>query len=325
MYHFIPLFPTLLITNFGCFFNTFVTNPALEGPFNPLFMDEKSHKENFKPIKIRDLFREKNPSLARWIPGFAFRLLSRILRIDFMNTILYHHGFKKNVEFARSAIQVFNVAVDVAGEENLPEKGRYIFVSNHPLGGFDGVMIISELARKYERINVLVNDLLMNIKNMDGIFVPINKHGAQAMDNVRRINALFESDVQILSFPAGLVSRRNKGVIRDVEWQKSFVTKARQTKRDVIPIHVTGRNSNFFYALATIRKFLGIKANLEMFFLPNETYRHRNKHFVITFGKPIPYETFNSGLTPKEWAARVKEHVYDLSSDPFMEFKYITS
>ena len=159
---------------------------------------------------------------------------------------------------------------------------------------------------------------------MDGIFVPINKHGAQATENVRRINAMFESDVQVMSFPAGLVSRRKKGVIRDVEWQKSIITKARQTKRDIIPMHVSGRCSNFFYNLANLRKFLRIKVNLEMFFLPNESYKHRNKHFVITFGKPIPYQTFDKRFTPVQWASRVKDYSYTLAENPEGEFSDIT-
>ena len=286
-------------------------------------MDEATHKKRFKPVSIRDLFMDKNPSLARWIPGFVYRLLSRVLRIDFMNTILYEHGFKKDVDFARASMEAFNVSREVQGRENLQREGRYIFVANHPLGGFDGMMIISELCRTYDSLKVLVNDLLMNVKNMDGIFVPINKHGSQVTDNVRRINALFQSDQQIMTFPAGLVSRRKKGGIRDVEWQKRFITKARQTRRDVVPIHVTGRNSDFFYNLSNVRKFLGIKANLEMFFLPNETYKHRNKHFTITFGKPIPYTTFDTRYSPKEWARLVKDHTYSLEKDPHQLFGFM--
>jgi putative hemolysin len=220
-------------------------------------------------------------------------------------------------------MEAFHVSLDVIGREHLPPEGRFIFVSNHPLGGFDGMMIISELSRTYPNLKVLVNDLLTNVKNMDGIFVPINKHGVQAIDNVRRINDLFESDMQVMSFPAGLVSRRQKGVIRDTEWQKSIITKARQTKRDIIPLHVSGRCSNFFYNLANLRRFLRIKANLEMFFLPNESYKHRNKHFVITFGKPIPRETFDRRFTPLEWAQKVKDHVYSLPDNPEKEFSYI--
>jgi putative hemolysin len=283
-------------------------------------MDEATHKKNFKPVALKDLFMDKNPSLARWVPGFMFRLLSLILRIDFMNSILYHHGYKKDVEFARASVGVFNVSVEVIGLENLPDAGRFVFVSNHPLGGFDGILIINTLSEKYKGLKVLVNDLLMNVKNMDGIFVPINKHGAQAKENIRRINEIFESDLQVMTFPAGLVSRRRKGVIRDTEWQKSFIVKAFQTRRDVVPIHVTGRCSNFFYNLANFRKFLGIKANLEMFFLPNESYKHRNKHFIITFGKPIPYSTFDSSHTPMEWAAEMRDFVYRLADDPSAAF-----
>jgi len=288
-------------------------------------MIEATHKKNFNPIKIRDLFMDKNPRLARWIPGFIYRLLSRILRIDFMNDpILYNHGYKKDVEFARASIEAFNVSLEVHGRDHLPGEGRYIFVSNHPLGGFDGMMIISELSRNFSHLKVLVNDLLTNVKNMDGIFVPINKHGAQAVENVRRINAIFESDQQVMSFPAGLVSRRKKGVIRDESWHKSFITKARQTRRDIIPIHVSGRCSNFFYTLANTRKFLGIKANLEMFFLPNESYKHRNKHFVITFGKPIPYQIFDQRFAPVQWAAHVQHYTYSLEENPEGAFKYLT-
>lgn len=289
-------------------------------------MDEATHKKNFKPINIRDLFMDKNPALARWIPGFIYRFLSRILRIDFMNDpILYHHGYKKNVDFARASIEAFNVSLEVKGRENLPLGGRYIFVANHPLGGFDGMMIISELSRTYPHLKVLVNDLLTNVKNMDGIFVPINKHGAQAIENVRRINAIFESDEQVMTFPAGLVSRRRKGVIRDPEWQKSIITKAKQTKRDLVPLHVSGRCSNFFYNLANARRILGIKTNIEMFFLPNESYKHRNKHFVITFGKAIPYETFDSRFSPKEWASLVQAYTYSLEDNNQLAFNYINS
>jgi putative hemolysin len=280
-------------------------------------MDEATHKLNFKPVNLRDLFMTKNPKVGRWIPGFVYRFLSRMLRIDFMNDpILYNHGYKKNVDFARASIEAFDVTMEVIGREHLPQDGRFIFVSNHPLGGFDGMMIISEISRSFPNLKVLANDILCQIENMDGIFVPINKHGAQATENVRRINAMFESDVQVMSFPAGLVSRRKKGVIRDVEWQKSIITKARQTKRDIIPMHVSGRCSNFFYNLANLRKFLKIKVNLEMFFLPNESYKHRNKHFVITFGKPIPYQTFDKRFTPVQWAARVKDYSYTLAENP---------
>ncbi len=287
-------------------------------------MDEATHKKNFKPINLRDLFLDKNPRVGRWIPRFVFRALSRMMKIDFFNDpILYNHGYKKDVAFAQACKEAFNVTVDVVGEENLKKDERFIFASNHPLGGFDGMMIIVELSKVYPHIKVLVNDILTKVNNMDGTFVPVNKHGAQAMENVRRINAIFESDEQVMTFPAGLVSRRKKGLIRDPEWQKSIIVKAKSSKRAVVPIHVSGRCSNFFYNLANTRKFFGVRTNLEMFFLPNESYKHRNQHFLLTFGKPIPYETFDNRHTPLEWAQLVKDHVYIIAENPEKEFSYI--
>jgi putative hemolysin len=285
--------------------------------------EEEIHKKNFKPIVLNDLFMDKSPGTARWIPGFIYQLIGRIMRLDFINNnMLYEHGYKKDAAFAEATLGVLNVTVETIGKENFPSEGRQIFVSNHPLGGYDGMMIITELNKYYPSLKVLVNDIITNVKNMDAMFVPINKHGAQAMENVRRINAIFESDAQVMSFPAGLVSRRKKGVIRDPDWQKSIITKARSSKRDIVPMHVTGRNSNFFYNLSNLRKFFGIKTNLEMFFLPNESYNHKNEHFIITVGEPIPYETFDNRFSQQEWALIVQDHVYQMAGDPGKKFEY---
>jgi putative hemolysin len=109
-----------------------------------------------------------------------------------------------------------------------------------------------------------------------------------------------------------MVSRKMKGSIQDLVWQKNFILKAVQYGRDVIPVHVSGRNSKFFYRLARIRKFFRIKWNLEMLYLPDETYKHRNKTFTFTIGKPIPHTVFDRRHTPMEWAAMVREMVYKL-------------
>ena len=285
-------------------------------------MMEQTANTEFKPINIRELFKDKNPRMARLIPGFIYRYLHKALVLDEINEILRLHGHKKGFEFANACIDMFNVTVDLKGEHNLPSNGPLIIVSNHPLGGFDGVLILREIGERFKRkYRVLVNDILMNMRNMDGIFIPINKHGAQAIENVRRIDEIFRSDDHIMTFPAGLVSRRKKGIIRDTEWQKSFITKAISHQRDVLPLHISGRCSNFFYNLANFRKFLGVKANIEMFYLPSETFKHRNNHYTISVGKPISYTTFDKRYKPIEWAAKVKDHCYNLAEDPDINFE----
>ena len=143
-------------------------------------------------------------------------------------------------------------------------------------------------------------------------FIPINKHGRQSVDLLKQIDDAYSSDVQILTFPAGLVSRKKKGQIVDLPWRKSIISKAIQHKRDIIPIHMSGQNTKFFYRLGIIRKAFGIKANIEMLYLIDETFKHIGKSFTVKFGEPIPWQTFDKSKRPVQWAKWVKEKVYEL-------------
>ena len=196
---------------------------------------------------------------------------------------------------------------------NIPAEGRYIFASNHPLGGLDGICLSAVIGQHYDgKIRYLVNDLLLYLSNLRSIFVPINKHGAQGKNNARLIDEAYASENQIVTFPAGLCSRKINGQIQDTDWKKSFIQKAVEHQRDVVPVYFEGRNSNFFYRLASLRKRLGIKMNYEMIYLPDEMFRSKHKTFRIHFGKPVPWQTFDSSKKPVEWAEWVKELAYNL-------------
>jgi len=275
-------------------------------------MEKGNRNIEFKPLNIKEIFSEKNPKMAKYLPGFVYAYLTKILHIDFINTILQKYGNKEGVEFIEAVIEEFNTTMEIRGKENLPGSGRYIFVSNHPLGGFDGMMLMYILGKKYRGVKVLTNDILLNIKQLGCMMIPVNKHGGQSTAVARLIEETFLSDNQVLTFPAGLVSRRKKGIIRDPDWKKNFISKAVRFNRSVVPIHVSGRCSGFFYRLANLRTFLGIKYNIEMFFLPDETYNHRNKNIIITIGKPVHWENFTGTCSQIEWAAKIQDHVYKL-------------
>jgi 1-acyl-sn-glycerol-3-phosphate acyltransferase len=263
-------------------------------------------------LDINKIFYSKNPKLAKHIPGFVYNYIKRIIHQDFLNNILIKHGNKYGVEFADACIGEFNVHVIVKGEENIPSGGRNIFAGNHPLGGFDGIILIHVLGKHYPEIKFMVNDILMNITNLLPVFVPINKHGAHSKSAATKIEGAFNSNSQILTFPSGLVSRRIKGRITDLDWKTNFIKKSIQHQRDVVPVHFNGGNSNFFYNFANLRKFLGIKSNIEMFYLVDETYKHHNQTITVTFGKPIPWQTFDNSRSAKEWADFVREKVYEM-------------
>ena len=270
-------------------------------------------QEGITQIDIKQVLRQKAPSVARKIPGFMVDYLIRTVHQDELNEILRRYHDKDGVAFMQELIGYFDLNLELVNEENIPAEGRYIFASNHPLGGLDGICLSAIIGGRFDgKVRYLVNDLLLYLSNLRSIFVPINKHGAQGKKNAELIEKAYASDNQIITFPAGLCSRKQNGKIQDTEWKKSFIQKAVEYRRDIVPVFFEGRNSNFFYRLANMRKALGIKMNYEMIYLPDEMFKSKHKTYSIHFGKPIPWQTFDSSRKPAEWAEWVKEIVYNL-------------
>ncbi|HBE40860.1 MAG TPA: glycerol acyltransferase [Bacteroidales bacterium] len=277
-------------------------------------MNDSEEKETVLQIDVEKVLESKNPSLAKTIPAFLINYLKRIIHQDEINRLLRENCHLRDAAFAEGALRFMNTKYRVYGTENIPVSGRYIFVSNHPLGGLDGLVFINEISKYHSNIKFPVNDILLSITNLSGIFLPINKHGSQAKDAIKQLEEAYASDSQILYFPAGLCSRKKKGKIQDLVWHKSFIIKAIQHKRDIIPAFFSGRNSDFFYNLANIRAFLGIKANIEMLYLPDEMFKQKLKDISLVFGSRIPWKTFDNTKTPAEWADWVKSGSYELES-----------
>lgn len=266
-------------------------------------------------IDIEKVFSSKNPRLLKIIPSFVIRYLKRITHQEEINAFIAQNSHKKGLDFSKAILDEFGVRYNTEGMENIPESGRFLFASNHPLGGMDGIALITAVGEKFTNLKFPVNDILMNIKGLDNIFIPINKHGGHSKDAARQMEEAYQSDAQMLMFPAGLVSRKRNGKIADLEWKKNFIKKAIQHKRDIIPVHITGRNSNFFYNLANWRKRLSIKANIEMLYLADEMYKQKGENLTIRFGQPISWEKLTSDVNAHEWAQKIKATVYDLAKN----------
>ncbi len=275
-------------------------------------------KPDIKFVDVDDVFRKKGGKLYPIIPKFFISYLKRIIHEDEVNEALYNYRDQMGLDFLEKLFtERFTAEIEVVNPGNIPTQGRYIIASNHPLGGLDGMALMHVIGKKRKDIKFIANDILMELKNLKELFLPVNKHGRNTADYVRLIDDVYESDQLILVFPAGLVSRKQKGgIVKDLEWKKSFITKAIRHKRDIIPVYIEGRNSEFFYNLSRWRKRLGIKANIEMLYLPDEMFKQADKKITITFGKPIPYTFFTKAKTHVEWAQWVKEKIYDMSEKP---------
>lgn len=267
-------------------------------------------------VDVEQILREKAGAKARRVPRFVLSWLKKIVHQDEVNQFLEQSSHLSGVEWLEACVEYLDMKLDVSGRENLPasDDGRhYTFVSNHPLGGIDGVALGAILGRHYDgHIRYLVNDLLMNLRGLAPLCIPINKTGSQNRDFPAMVEAGFKGDNHIIMFPAGLCSRRTNGVVRDIPWRKTFVVKSVETQRDVVPIHFGGQNSNFFYTLANFCKRTGIKFNVAMLFLVDEMYKNTHKRFSVKIGKPIPWQTFDKSRTPAQWAAWVQKKVYEL-------------
>lgn len=273
-----------------------------------------SENSSTDKINIEEILEAKFPGITKKIPRFLINYVKKILHQDEINYIFRTYGHLYGHDFAETLLREhFNIKFNIVGEENLPHDSKVIFASNHPLGGADGIALIQVLTSYYKDVKVPVNDFLMYIDNLKDNFIPISKIGGQAKNTGTLINEACESDAAILFFPAGQCSRRQQdGTIKDNEWKKTFVKKATQYQRNIVPLFFEGRNSKFFYNLAYYRKKLGIKINLEMLYLADELFKQKDKTFTVKVGKPIPYETFTKEKSETEWAEWLKEVTYNL-------------
>ena len=267
-------------------------------------------------IDVDNVLRTRLPKHYRYIPRFVVRWLERTICQDRLNTILEKMADKNSVDAATAALDEMGITVMASGLDKLPD-GRYMFVSNHPLGGLDGLALISLLGNRYEhKIKFLVNDLLMAVTPLRGVFLPVNKYGHQSREAAAEISSSLKGDNQLITFPAGLCSRMQPdGSIADLPWQKAAVVHAVNYQRDVVPIYFDARNSRFFYRFAKWRKRLGIKFNIELIFLPKEMLKQSgsNLHFVV--GQPIPWSSLDAHA-PRHEAARLRDIVYSMAPMP---------
>ncbi len=272
-----------------------------------------------KTIDIDKILKSKMGTKSRYVPRPLVTWLKHITHQDQVNEFLWNNKDLVGTDWLVACVKYLDMSLEIRGQENLPDKNDgklYTFVSNHPLGGIDGVAIGSIIGRHYDnKFKYLVNDLLMNLPGLAPLCIGINKTGSQSRNFPAMVETGFSSDDHMVMFPAGLCSRKIDGIIQDIPWKKTFITKSVEHKRDIVPIHFSGHNSMFFYRLANICKMLGIKFNIAMLFLVDEMYKNRHQSFQITIGKPISWQTFDKSKTPTQWAQEVRARVYQLPKE----------
>jgi putative hemolysin len=266
-------------------------------------------------VNVRKLFKEKNPRLAKWMPGFVFSWVERLIHQKELNEALANTDHLKGVAFANHILNKLETKISIIGLANIPTNGSVVIAANHPLGGLDGMALISAAAQARPDVKFIVNDILMKLPNFEDIFVGVNKVGTTTREALQLVDKTFAGSHATLMFPAGLCSRKIDGIIQDIEWQKSFVAKAVKYNSPIVPTFISGTNSKRFYNLSNWRKKLGIKSNIEMMTLPDELFKQKGKALTIIFGQPIAPTVFNKTKKDQDWAAALRALVYKLPND----------
>jgi 1-acyl-sn-glycerol-3-phosphate acyltransferase len=279
--------------------------------------------ETTKFIDIEKILKEKAHKLYRWLPRFAINWLKKKLHENDINEAMVYLKDDEGLEFNRKGLEKLGAKVESVHAELVPKTGSIVIVSNHPLGGLDGMALIKAVGEVRPDVRFFVNDVLKNLKNYGEIFVAVNKLGASSARSLRVMEEVFRTESALLLFPAGLVSRKQNGLVRDLEWRKSYVTQAIDHKRMIQPTFIEGENSPFFYNFAMWRKRLGIKANIEMLFLPDEMFKARKETIKIHFSKPFDSALLDNSKTHKQWSALIYQYIYSpefMKGIPFEEY-----
>ncbi|MFY9311023.1 MAG: 1-acyl-sn-glycerol-3-phosphate acyltransferase [Bacteroidia bacterium] len=263
-----------------------------------------------KFIDVSKVIAEKAPKLKKWMPKFVLVWLKKKLHEDEINQLMHELKDEYGLEFNKKGLEKFGAKIETINSHHVPKTGGIIVAANHPLGGLDGMALIKAVGDVRKDVRFVVNDVLDNLKNYGDVFVGVNKITSTSARSLRVMENILISQDAVIFFPAGLVSRKQKGQIKDLTWKKSFVTQAIDHKRQIVPVYIEGENSKFFYRFANIRKNIGIKANIEMLFLPDEMFKQKGQTIKIHFGKPFDSALLDNKKSHRAWAAHIKQYVY---------------
>jgi len=277
-------------------------------------MNNNNINSNEKLIDLKKVFKNSKSNLLRNIPGFIINIMRYTIRENIINSFIINHKEDKGLDFIQEALKYLNVKINIIGEEKLQQNvnKRFIFIANHPLGAVDGFAIYALVGKYFPNIKAVVNELLTRVENVKELFIPVDSFGGSQKEYIDNLNKIFESEIAIFIFPSGEVARKYNGEIKELHWQKTFITRAVKHNRDIFPIYVHASNSRLFYFIAKIRRVLKIKANIELFLLPREMFKAKNKEITLILGDPVPYQTFTAEKNSKQWAEYMREHVYNL-------------
>lgn len=217
-------------------------------------------------------------------------LMMKILKIDDINEVYDKLSAHRGVEFIDKLFEEIDVHFDYYVEEldRFPKVGPFITISNHPLGGVDGVLLIKLVSLVRPDFKIIANFLLKKIEPISDFIMPVNPFeselvGKSSIPGIKDAIRHLKNGHPLGIFPAGEVSTYHfdEGKILDKEWEEGAIKLIKKMKVPVVPVYFKARNSFWFYLLASIHpKLRTVK-------LPSEIFSQKKKPILVRIGKPI--------------------------------------
>ncbi|WP_299333421.1 lysophospholipid acyltransferase family protein [uncultured Psychroserpens sp.] len=251
-----------------------------------------------------------------FIGTFFGWLLMKVLKISTLNRIYKRNKHLSDVEFLDAILDDFQIKFEIPEEDlkRLPKDGAYITVSNHPLGGIDGILLLKLMIEQRQDFKIIANFLLHRIEPLKPYIMPVNPF--EDRKDVKSSVAGFKNAILHLReghplgvFPAGEVSTYKDGkLVVDKPWEEAAMKLIKKAEVPVVPIYFHAKNSKLFYKLSKISDTFRTAK------LPSELLTQKNRIIKVRIGKPISVNDQKEQTTIADFSEFIRRKTYMLSN-----------
>ncbi len=246
---------------------------------------------------------------------FSGWLLMKVLKISTLNKFYDKNKHLEDVAFLNAILDDLEIKFEIPEEDfkRLPKDGAYITISNHPLGGIDGVLLLKLMLEREPNFKIIANFLLHRIAPLKKYIMPVNpfenhKDAKSSVIGIKETLIHLKEGKPLGMFPAGEVSTYKDGkLVVDKPWEVGAIKVIRKAQVPVVPIYFHAKNSQLFYFLSKIGDTLRTAK------LPSEVFSQKDRVIKVRIGKPISVNEQNEYETIEEYSNFLRKKTYMLS------------
>jgi putative hemolysin len=277
-------------------------------------------------VTAKEVAKSINAEKYGVLGTFAGWILMKVLKISTLNKVYDRNKHLHDVEFLNAILKDLEIKFKIPEEDlkRLPKNGAYITISNHPLGGIDGVLLLKLMLEKEPSFKIIANFLLHRIEPVKKYIMPVNpfENHKDVKSSVIGLKETFRhlSDGKPLGiFPAGEVSTYKDGkLVVDKPWEEGAIKVIRKAQVPVVPIYFHAKNSRLFYLLSKIN------GTLRTAKLPSELFSQKDRVIKVRIGKPISVAEQNEYETIEEYSEFLRKKTYMLANSFNKESKLLS-